>query len=67
LDYPLPFVPALNRVGKNGRFFQGKAVDQHAGFHRSGRVRQSLVCNCADNLVAKGSISVGLRSKSKRN
>ena len=61
------FVPALNRVGKNGRFFQGKAVDQDADFRRSGGVRQSLVCNCADNLVAKRGISVRLRSKSKRN
>src|SRR4029450_14068233 len=60
-------VPALDRVGKQGRFFEGKVADQRADLSCRGRVRQSLVRNRADNLVAKRGISVRLRGTSKRN
>src|SRR6266496_6285385 len=59
-------VPALDRVGEQGCFFQGKAVDQSADLGCRGCVRQSLVRNRADNLVTRRGITVRRRDNSKR-
>ncbi len=60
-------IPAFDRVGNLRGLPQSHAVQHLCDLFAGRRIRQSFVCDCADEVVPVRAVSAGLANKNREN